>query len=60
MTSPNEQPPVSSRLRVFVIALLGVAIGVGLSKVTDGNYAMLGAIVLGLLAFVFFRLRSGR
>lgn len=53
----NDSP---SRWRVFFIALLGLALGIALSKFSNGTVSTLIVIVLAIIAFALFRMRTGR
>lgn len=48
------------RMRVFLLALCGVALGIALSKFSGGSLAVIVAIVLAIMCFLLFRMRSGR
>lgn len=48
------------RLRVFALALCGVALGIALSKFSGGSLAVIVAIVVAIGCFLLFRMRSGR
>lgn len=53
----NKQSPA---LRVFVFALLGVALGIAISRLSSGAMVTALAILCGIGVFVLLRLRSGR
>lgn len=50
----------SPRLRAFVIALCGLAVGIALSKFSGGSSVAIIAVAAGLLCFVMLRMRGRR
>lgn len=50
----------SPRLRVFLLALCGVALGIALAKLSGGSLAVVLAVVVGAACFFLVRMRQGR
>lgn len=47
-------------VRAFLLAFVGVALGIALAKLTSGSLVPILAIVVGVGCFLLYRMRSGR
>ena len=47
----------SPRLRAFLLALCGVALGIALARLSGGSLAVVLAIVVGVACFIVMQMR---